>query len=687
MSVIGTLTVNLVANTAQFAGDMGQAAKNVFNFGQNAQDAGKKVDYSMHEARESIQVVGEEFGLHLPRALTGFIASLGPIGPALEAAFPFLAIVVGATLLIEHLAKVREESDKLAEAHVQFGTTIQTVFGNLEEKLLEAGIKIDDLNENHLGALEKTLELIDRKSFTELAQQFDIISKSADVMLSQLTEHWYNIGTVETNGAASALKHFKSEYDSLLAQGKQEEAHGLLTGTLKQAQDFYGVMYAQQEGHGSSPEELARQQALVDALKAQLTVETKITELKDAQAQAAQISESKSENADADKLFKAQAEAAKTEADQTEKVWEQSYQEAVSALQESEKQKIAATRTGTAERLAAIDAAIAEEDTKGLQETAFYKSLLVERVNAVKQAADQEAKIREGLADESVRHEEAMQKIQFDSAREAAKQMLALYGGTADQAAQIEAKAAHDSWTAQVEALNNKLAALDQYGAEYEKKQKEIQDRIIEVEADGWAKERKILQDATIKKLNDIRTAEQRMQDTFAQTTARSIVENERLGESFEQMGKQILQQALTNLLQLQTVQGQKRFSDARTAAADAFAAADGNIFLGAAWAAAAFAAVMAFEKGGEIPGSGPVPIIAHGGETVVTRALTDQVRNSYGNGSSNGGGNRATVIYNIDAREADPGVEHRVMKAIAKSENRAVARSVSYVNESARRR
>jgi hypothetical protein len=45
--------------------------------------------------------------------------------------------------------------------------------------------------------------------------------------------------------------------------------------------------------------------------------------------------------------------------------------------------------------------------------------------------------------------------------------------------------------------------------------------------------------------------------------------------------------------------------------------------------AALAFAEVMAFEKGGEIPGSGAVPIIGHGGETVVTKALTDQVKNS----------------------------------------------------------
>ena len=43
--------------------------------------------------------------------------------------------------------------------------------------------------------------------------------------------------------------------------------------------------------------------------------------------------------------------------------------------------------------------------------------------------------------------------------------------------------------------------------------------------------------------------------------------------------------------------------------------------FIAPPLAAAAFAGVMAFEHGGFVPGSGPVPIIAHGGEQVLTPA------------------------------------------------------------------
>ena len=78
--------------------------------------ASGQINYSMMEARHSVMILGEEFGAHLPRALTTFVASLGPIGPALEAAFPFLAVILGATLLIEHLSKIGEAERQMQEA-------------------------------------------------------------------------------------------------------------------------------------------------------------------------------------------------------------------------------------------------------------------------------------------------------------------------------------------------------------------------------------------------------------------------------------------------------------------------------------------------------------------------------------------------------------------------------------------
>jgi hypothetical protein len=154
---VWTLSVDLQTKTAAFTTGLSDAAKSArVSFGDikdGAREMGADAGYSMGEARHSVMLLGEEFGVHLPRALTSFIASLGPIGGALEAAFPFLAIAVGATLLLEHLSKLKEEGQKLTEAQRNFGNTFASVLNNLNDKLLEAGIRADELSGDHLAAL------------------------------------------------------------------------------------------------------------------------------------------------------------------------------------------------------------------------------------------------------------------------------------------------------------------------------------------------------------------------------------------------------------------------------------------------------------------------------------------------------------------------------------------------------
>ena len=124
---VWTLSVDLQTKTATFTSGLADAARSArgsfdeIKDGARQMSAGVKgasgeVNYSMMEARHSVMILGEEFGAHLPRALTTFVASLGPIGPALEAAFPFLAVILGATLLIEHLSKIGEAEKAMEEA-------------------------------------------------------------------------------------------------------------------------------------------------------------------------------------------------------------------------------------------------------------------------------------------------------------------------------------------------------------------------------------------------------------------------------------------------------------------------------------------------------------------------------------------------------------------------------------------
>jgi hypothetical protein len=150
------------------------------------------------------------------------------------------------------------------------------------------------------------------------------------------------------------------------------------------------------------------------------------------------------------------------------------------------------------------------------------------------------------------------------------------------------------------------------------------------------------------------------MAEAFAQTASKSIMGGKNMAQAFEQLGGQMLKTMLTNLMQIETVQGRKRFGDARTAAADAFADA-GNPILGALEGAAAFASVMAFEKGGIVPGvekGDVVPARLTPGEAVLPKALVDGLMGAAQSGGAPGSNGDIHVhhhaTYHVHALDGD---------------------------------
>src|ERR1700683_3029682 len=115
-NTVWSLDVNLATKTAVFTTGLSDAARSArgsfADIKEGAADMGRATGGSMGEARHSVMMLGEEFGLHLPRGVTSFIASLGPVQAAMSAAFPLIAIAAGATVLIEKLMKMGEEAAK-----------------------------------------------------------------------------------------------------------------------------------------------------------------------------------------------------------------------------------------------------------------------------------------------------------------------------------------------------------------------------------------------------------------------------------------------------------------------------------------------------------------------------------------------------------------------------------------------
>ncbi len=257
MQPVWVLSVDLQTKTATFQSGLSDAAKSARGaFTQikgGAGEMGREVSGSMSEARHGVILLGEEFGIHLPRGVTSFLASIGPVGAAMEAAFPFLAIAVGATILIEKLVKMHEEGLKITEDQAKFATAVNNAFNQLDAKLLQAQIRSDELRGDHLGALKLQLELIDKQSMEELVHSFEDVAKMADVVMKSLEGHWYTFG-IGSDGAKHALDELKSKYEHLLSlhtdAGKQD-ASNLLTGTLKTAQDVLQAQHAIQANRNS----------------------------------------------------------------------------------------------------------------------------------------------------------------------------------------------------------------------------------------------------------------------------------------------------------------------------------------------------------------------------------------------------------------------------------------------------
>jgi hypothetical protein len=192
-----------------------------------------------------------------------------------------------------------------------------------------------------------------------------------------------------------------------------------------------------------------------------------------------------------------------------------------------------------------------------------------------------------------------------------------------------------------------------------------------------FAKMKTETQDLSTQIRTNLQASVTRFTQSFGDSMAKCIVEGKSLGQAVKQEAEQMLESMISMLVQWlekwiisHTIA--KLFQQTSDESGQASAASLAGANMVASWSAApwpidgmapamgmqAYAAAMSFEVGGKIPGEGPVPIVGHGGETVVTKALTDKVEAANGRGTSAGGGNHtwnyAPQIHAVDATGVD---------------------------------
>jgi hypothetical protein len=679
---VWVLSVDLQTKTATFQSGMADAAKSArgafTDIKQGAGEMSRETGNNMMEARHGVMLLGEEFGIHLPRALTSFIASIGPIGAAMEAAFPFLAIIVGATLFLEHIKKVHEEAEKLAQSQDKFQAATHNAFNALEQKTLEAGIRTDELNKNHLAALKKQLELINMQSMEELVHSFETVAKAAEVVFGDLQSHIYTFG-IGSEGAKHALEQFKAQYDSLLAQGKNKEASDLLAGTRASAEhtlamqkqvianraeigkkgggfnasDDYAAGAAaalelKKAGVGITEKEVTAQEALVKALHDQVGLEGKVAELKGLKSGNARTVTGREADGEAYKRMKAELDAEKAGQDEEDRLWQENHNKAIARLEEGEKEKIEVTEKGSTERLAAIDAAMKEENKYGLQETGFYRSLLLGRLQVLKEMSAEEARIKQEAGKEAAVHSVKMGELEIAAEREHALLLNSAHHMTAQQIAVQETQRENEDYALKMAAYAREIAALDKHGKDYENKLKTLQDREEELTRAHENKVTEIKDRAEMDRNMRTVAAITRMKEEFARGFAQVIMGHQSFAAMMSNIGDQVLTGMIQNAIMSALMMDFGKEKDAARAARKGFIwgwehGGPAAPVLAPALGAMAFAATMAFAEGGMVPGVGRgdvVPAVLTPGEHVADKELTDGLRGLVrsGGASSNRG-------------------------------------------------
>ena len=187
---VGQLTVNLGLNAAGFSGGITEAGKAARKCGQDIKQGMEEGKYSMMEARHAIAMVGEEFGVHIPRGISTMLASLSPVGSLMAAAFPIVAV----TLMIGLVGKLVTKHEELANAlrKATSESDNMAIKQADQTKALEVtNLKLDDqiakLTHSPGNNALKEMILEDSEAVDKLAESFDADFQKVDAKITDAT--------------------------------------------------------------------------------------------------------------------------------------------------------------------------------------------------------------------------------------------------------------------------------------------------------------------------------------------------------------------------------------------------------------------------------------------------------------------------------------------------------------------
>ena len=315
----------------------------------------------------------------------------------------------------------------------------------------------------------------------------------------------------------------------------------------------------------------------------------------------------------------------------------------IQTLEQGIREQIDATQQGSAARLAAIDAGIREEEAHQLQLTQFYGTLATERISAVRQMAEDQAKQQAEAGREAADAEEKQQELQLAGIR----QWLELYNSahrTSDTERLNDSVAlTEQEYLIKDQALQKKMAALDKSDKDYINNLKVLQDKEKQLTQQSENEITAIKEKAEQERNERILSAGQRMDDAMAHGLTESIMRHQTWAQTLTSLSNQMVSQMMQTAIQSALAMDFGKEKDAAHAARKAFTKVmdalpfPADVIVAPLAAAGAFTAVMAFAGGTDrVPGLGTgdvVPSMLTPGEGVVPGGVMDGLRNVARNG------------------------------------------------------
>jgi hypothetical protein len=334
------------------------------------------------------------------------------------------------------------------------------------------------------------------------------------------------------------------------------------------------------------------------------------------------------------------------------------YQKDIADLQQSEREKINATQQGSAERLAAIDAAMKEAQAKNLQETDYYKQLRSMRVDAIRQGTEQETQAKLSGIQIQTRADEQGVDGQLRIATEA----LALRGASIQEETNLALAGEDAQFDVQRDGLQRQLEALQESGVAKVTELERVQQQIEATTREHEMRKYQIQAEGSLRQAAAFDNAMDHMESESAKSALRILTGQQSVVSVMSGLMNQLTQNLIEAALERQNVQRIQQLGNAKTAASNVYAEVSGwpvvGPFLAPIAAGGAFAAVMAFNSGTDgVPGVGnkdTVPAMLTPGEGVVPGGVMDGLRKMANNGGFEGSGQTVHVhvrpVYHLQA-------------------------------------